>query len=91
MVSGQMGTSTALVHHWLVATRGGERVLEALAELFPSADLFTLVCDKSKIADSLRSRHVRSSLLQNLPGATHWYRYYLPLFPFATERMNLAG
>jgi glycosyltransferase involved in cell wall biosynthesis len=91
MVSGQMGTSTALVHHWLVATRGGERVLEALAELFPSADLFTLVCDKSKIAESLRSRHVRSSLLQNLPGARSWYRYYLPLFPFATERMNLSG
>jgi glycosyltransferase involved in cell wall biosynthesis len=34
---------------------------------------------------------VRSSFLQNLPGATHWYRYYLPLFPIATERMNLSG
>ena len=33
----------ALVHHWLVTMRGGERVLEAMAELFPSADLFTLV------------------------------------------------
>jgi glycosyltransferase involved in cell wall biosynthesis len=83
--------STALVHHWLVTTRGGERVFEALAELFPSADLFTLVCDKSKIPTSLQSRRIHSSLLQRLPRATEWYRYYLPFFPFATERMDLTG
>ena len=81
---------TALVHHWLVASRGGERVLEALAQLFPSADLFTLVCDRSKIPNSLRSRHVRSSFLQHFPNATRWYRYYLPLFPLATSRMDLT-
>src|SRR4030095_3550696 len=32
-----------------------------------------------------------SSLLQRLPRATEWYRYYLPFFPFATERMDLTG
>ena len=82
---------TALVHHWLVASRGGERVLEALAELFPSADLFTLVCDKSKIPGSLRSRNVRSSFLQHFPKSTQWYRYYLPFFPLATERLDMSG
>jgi glycosyltransferase involved in cell wall biosynthesis len=79
------------VHHWLVASRGGERVLEALAELFPSADVFTLVCDKSKIPISLQSRNVRSSFLQHFPNATRWYRYYLPFFPLATERLDLKG
>jgi glycosyltransferase involved in cell wall biosynthesis len=86
-----MEVRTALVHHWLVATRGGERVFEAIAQLFPSADLFTLVCDKSRMPQSLSARRVRSSFLQYLPRATQWYRYYLPLFPVATERLDLAG
>lgn len=86
-----MDVRTALVHHWLVTTRGGERVFEALGELFPSADLFTLVCDKAKMPHSLRTRPVHSSFLQNFPKATQWYRYYLPLFPFATEQLDLSG
>jgi glycosyltransferase involved in cell wall biosynthesis len=85
-----MQPKTALVHHWLVTTRGGERVFEALADLFPSADLFTLVCDKTKIPASLGSRKIHSSFLQHFPRATEWYRYYLPLFPWATQRLNLA-
>lgn len=83
-------TRTALVHHWLVTMRGGERVLEALAELFPSGDIFTLVCDRSRISSSLRARTIRSSLLQRFPGASQWYRYYLPFFPFATRSLNLS-
>ena len=38
----------ALVHYWLVQRRGGERVFEVLAEMFPQADLFTLVLDGSR-------------------------------------------
>src|SRR5258708_23750908 len=33
----------ALVHDWLVTYRGGEKVLAAIAELYPGADLFTLI------------------------------------------------
>ena len=80
---------TALVHHWLVTMRGGERVFEALAELFPSADLFTLVHDRSRISGPLQTRNIRSSVLQRFPGARKWYRYCLPFFPFATGRMDL--
>lgn len=82
---------TALVHHWLVTTRGGERTFEALAELFPSAEIFTLVCDPTALPESLRGRRIRSSLLQRLPRARKWYPYYLPLFPLATQRMNLTA
>src|SRR4030095_10448334 len=56
-----------------------------------SADLFRRVCDKAKMPHSLRTRPVRSSFLQNVPKATQWYRYYLPLFPFATEQLDLSG
>src|SRR5215216_6538656 len=82
---------TAIVHHWLVTTRGGERVLEALADLFPSADLFTLVYDKSKLPAALSGHRIYSSFLQRFPNAVAWYRYYLPLFPLATKRLDLTG
>jgi hypothetical protein len=34
----------AIVHYWLLNMRGGERVLEALCELYPDADSFTQRC-----------------------------------------------
>ena len=33
--------NTALLHYWLTNMRGGEKVLLALAEMFPEADIFT--------------------------------------------------
>jgi glycosyltransferase involved in cell wall biosynthesis len=71
--------------------RGGERVLEALAELFPSADLFTLVCDRSILPPALSRLRIRCSFLQKFPRSSQWYRYYLPLFPAATEQLDLRG
>lgn len=71
--------------------RGGERVLEALAELFPSADLFTLVCDRSALPPGLNRLRIRTSFLQKFPARARWYRYYLPLFPAATETFELKG
>ncbi len=82
---------TALVHHWLTTTRGGERVLEAMSELFPHADLFTLVCDPRRMSPALRGHRLRTSFLQHLPRAARWYPYYLPLFPLATHRLDLSG
>ena len=82
---------TALVHHWLVTMRGGERVLEALAQLFPSADVFTLVCDYARMQSAFGGHRIQTSFLQRLPRATRWYPRYLPLFPAATERLDLRG
>jgi glycosyltransferase involved in cell wall biosynthesis len=86
-----MRPEIALVHHWLVTMRGGEQTFEAIAELFPSADIFTLVCDRAAISDSLKTRNIQSSLLQRFPRAQRWYPYYLPFFPFATRRLDLTG
>lgn len=79
----------AIVHYWFVNRRGGERVVEALAEMFPRADLFTLVLDRAALAPALASRKVTTSFLQKLPGATRHYRKLLPLFPLALEQFCL--
>jgi len=82
---------TALAHHWLVTQRGGESVFDALLELFPGAPLFTLVYDDRRSLSAIRRRQIRTSILQKFPRARHWYPYYLPLFPWATERLDLSG
>lgn len=40
-----LACSAVLTHHWLVRRRGGEKVLEALGELVPAADVYTLLHD----------------------------------------------
>lgn len=79
-----------LTHHWLVRRRGGEKVLEALADLLPHAPLHTLVYDRRGLGDSpLMARDVRPSILQRVPGATRHYPKLLPLMPWAFARMRL--
>ncbi len=80
----------ALVHDWLVTYRGAERVLEAFAELLPDADIFTLVHKKGALPDSLESRAIHTSFLQNLPLGVQRYRHYLSLMPAAIEALDLS-
>jgi len=81
----------ALVHYWLTGMRGGEKVLEALCELYPDADIFTLVCDESRISDTLRRHKITTSFLQKLPFALKGYKSLLPLMPYALEQFDLTA
>ena len=81
----------ALVHDWLTGMRGGERCLEVFCELFPDADLFTLLHVPGKVSPRIESMRIRTSFLQNLPGIEKYYRYYLPLMPWAIGSFNLSG
>jgi glycosyltransferase involved in cell wall biosynthesis len=81
----------ALVHDWLTGMRGGERCLEVFCELFPDADLFTLLHVPGSVTPSIERRRVVTSFIQRLPGAAHGYRRYLPLFPLAVRRLDLRG
>ena len=80
----------AIVHYWFVSHRGGERVVEAIAGMFPQADVFSLVADAEAIPQSLRGRSIKTSFLQNLPGSTRWHRHFLLLHPLALEQFDLS-
>mgnify|MGYP007112274989 CR=1 FL=1 len=54
----------ALVHYWLVGMRGGEKVLETFCDIFPDADIFTLVADPDKLSPKLRRHRLTTSFLQ---------------------------
>jgi glycosyltransferase involved in cell wall biosynthesis len=81
----------ALVHDWLTGMRGGERCLEVFCELFPDADLYTLLHVPGSVAPLIERRRVVTSFIQRLPGASRGYRRYLPLFPLAVSRFDLHG
>nr|WP_255408389.1 glycosyltransferase [Caulobacter sp. FWC2] len=70
--------------------RGGERVVEALCEMFPDADIYCLVVDKDKLSGSLRNRNIKTSFLQKIGGKKH-YQKMLPFMPFALESLDLTG
>jgi len=80
---------TVLVHDWLTGMRGGEKVLEAWAELFPEAPIYTLVHRRGEVSAALEAHPVRVSWLGRLPGAHRYYRKLLPLYPSAMAAMHL--
>lgn len=82
----------AIVHDWLVTYAGAERVLEQMLAVYPDADLYSLI-DFLPDAERqfLRGKPVRTSFLQQLPGARKHYRRYLPLMPLAIEQFDLAN
>jgi glycosyltransferase involved in cell wall biosynthesis len=81
----------ALVHDWLTGMRGGERVLEALVQLYPTATIHTLVHVRGSVSPAIEARSIRTSFLQRLPGAPERFRQYLPLFPLAVAGLDLTG
>ena len=79
----------ALIHDWLTGMRGGEKALEVFCEMFPAADLFTLVYLPGTTSPTIEARRVKRSAIQWLPFAGRLYRQYLPLFPVAIEQFDL--
>jgi len=79
----------ALIHDWLTGMRGGEKALEVFCEIFPDADLFTLVHLPGTTSPLIERRTVKRSMIHFLPFAGRLYREYLPLFPIAVEQFDL--
>ena len=57
------GRKVALVHDWLTGMRGGEKCLEVLCELFPEADLYTLIHQKGELSDTIENIIFCSSMM----------------------------
>ena len=71
--------------------RGGEKVVEALCEIFPTAEIYTLFHVPGSVSAVIEDRTIHTSFLQQFPFAKSHYRYYLPLFPSAIGRLLPEG
>jgi len=78
-----------LTHDWLTGFRGGERVLEALCEMYPDASLYTLLYQGGSTSQTIENRKIKCSFLDQIPGIHKNYRKFLPLFPMAVDRMKI--
>jgi glycosyltransferase involved in cell wall biosynthesis len=81
----------AIIHYWLVGMRGGERVLEALCELYPDADVYTHVYLPEAVSRTISRHRVTTTFIGHLPFAASMYKKYLPLMPMALEQLDLSG
>jgi len=79
----------AVVHDWLTGMRGGEKVLEAIVELYPDATLHTLLHVPGTVSSTIEKLHEHRSFVQWLPASDRSYRHYLPVFPTAIEQFDL--
>lgn len=80
----------ALVQDALPFLGGAERVLERALELFPEAPIYTLVYRPEQFEGmAIASHEVQTSFINRLPGARHYHRRYLPLYPLAIEQFDL--
>ncbi|MBN2189650.1 MAG: glycosyltransferase [Candidatus Aureabacteria bacterium] len=86
-----MSCRVALVHDWLTGMRGGEKCLDAMCDLFPDADIFTLFHRRGSVSEKIEKHRILTSYLQKIPGSCSFYRYLLPLFPGAVENFDLSG
>lgn len=83
----------AIVHDWLDTTGGAEKVLASLINLYPDADIFSLVDYFSDVnrTEYLKGKHATTSFIQKFPFSRKKFRNYLPFFPLAIEQFDLSG
>ena len=80
----------AIVHYWFVNWRGGEKVVDALLELYPNADVYAHVYDPSVVSEAIKDRYAGSTFINKLPRSRKWYQHYLPFMPLALEQLDLT-
>lgn len=81
----------ALVHEYLTRLGGAERVLKHVSDLYPNADIFTLLYNKEKVSHVFPKDKVKTSFVNNFPN---WLKsrvkFLAPIFPSAVESLDLS-
>lgn len=80
-----MSTKIGIFHENFAQSGGAERVAEAMARVFPKAELLTTVKVQSRLSSFLRQRTVSTTWMQALPRLDRWYRYYVAAYPLAVQ------
>lgn len=81
----------AIVHEWLVDYSGSERCVEQMINIFPDADLFSVVeFLPENLKWFIKNKPVKTTFIQKLPFAKKKYRNYLPLMPLAIEQLDVS-
>src|SRR5215469_2065842 len=81
----------AIAHDYLNQMGGAERVVLAFHEIFPDAPIYTSIYDPGRVDAAFQQMNIRTSFMQKLPLVKKHHQPFLPLYPFAMERLDLRG
>jgi glycosyltransferase involved in cell wall biosynthesis len=82
----------AIVYEWLNIYGGGERLLAEIFDMYPQAQLHSLIHNGSNLTGTpLEVRNVKTSFLQRIPRVEHLYRGLLPIMPLAIESLSVQS
>jgi glycosyltransferase involved in cell wall biosynthesis len=81
----------AIVHPWFITEGGGERVIDAIADVCPMADFFTLILDRNTLSPALHGRNIQASFLSSIPKSGRFYQHLMPFYQLATATFDLSG
>lgn len=80
----------ALIHDHLAQDGGAEKVLKVIAEMYPQADIYTLLYEKKHADKYFSGRTIKTSFIQRVPGGVKHYKWFLPFMPMAVEFFDLS-
>ena len=88
-----MKYKVAIVHDWFITVGGSEKVLKQLLLEYPEADVFCLFnfFDDKQREEILLGRKTRSTFIEQVPFSERYYRYLVPIFFKAIEKLDLSG
>ncbi len=69
----------AIAHDFLASVGGAERVVLALADLYPDAPIYTSFYDADATYEGFRGRDIRTLSIDRIPGLRRNHRYALPV------------
>ena len=72
----------AIVTDFLLKLGGAERVVKMLLEIYPEADIYTLLYDEEKVGEVFPKEKVTESKLAKWPAfLKKRHKYFFPLMP----------
>ncbi|MCC7543187.1 glycosyltransferase [bacterium] len=80
----------AIVHDWLTNLGGAERVVAAMLEAYPQADLYTSVYNPERLK-LFRDKRVHTTFLQNIPLAKQKHQLFSGMRRLAFEQLDIKG
>lgn len=81
----------AIITDWLFKIRGSEKVLDAVCEIFPNSEIFSLFGNQKEIykLPNINGKKIHFSNLNKIPFISKFYRFTYPLWPITVESYKL--
>lgn len=84
--------NVGIVTDWLVTYAGAERVVKEFIDLYPTAELYSVIDFLNDEArKQLNNKQAKTTFIQNLPFSKTNYQKYLPLMPLAIEQLDVTS